>query len=452
MSGAEQAQMIATYLDAETLPLPFCPGCGHSTIVNALNEALVRLQPDPREVVLVSDIGCQGLSDQFFTTHAFHGLHGRSVTYASGIKLARPDLRVIVLIGDGGCGIGGHHLINAARRNMGLTVIVFNNMNFGMTGGEHSVTSPPGAVTATTLVGNLEQPLDICGTVALNGANFAARTTTFDKSLPDLIAQALQVEGFALVDVWELCTAYFAPHNQLKRDTLIETLDRLNLPTGIVHQAARPEYSRAYREAVAGALGQPVMGPEGIAAGQFSSGLDRRVACVIAGAAGQRIVSAAELFAQGAMLCGLWATQHNDYPVTVKTGHSVAEVVLSPERIRFMGAETPDLMLVLFAEGLRKERGRIAALPPQATVYIERGLLAEVGPLATQARVIAMDFGAAAQPKVSWTVTALAGILAREGLYPVEAMKTAALSTAYAEKTLGAIEAGARLDFALVKG
>ena len=127
------------------LPYPFCPGCGHSLILNSLNKALIQLQVDPEDIVIVSDIGCVGLSDKYFITNTFHGLHGRSVTYATGIKLANPELKVIVAMGDGGCGIGGHHLINAARRNIGVTVLVFNNFNYGMTGGEHSATTPTGA-------------------------------------------------------------------------------------------------------------------------------------------------------------------------------------------------------------------------------------------------------------------------------------------------------------------
>ena len=172
---------IQSYLDEETLPYHFCTGCGHGPILDQLDAALVELQLDPKEVVIVSDIGCSGLSDKYFSTNAFHGLHGRSLTYATGIKLANPDLKVIVLIGDGGCGIGGHHLINAARRNIGLTVLVFNNFNYGMTGGEHSVSTPVGANTITTRYGQLEQPMDICETVAVNGAGLAARTTSFDK-------------------------------------------------------------------------------------------------------------------------------------------------------------------------------------------------------------------------------------------------------------------------------
>ena len=154
---------------------PFCPGCGHGPILDALDRALVKRGVDPAEIVIVSDIGCSGLSDQYFKTSAFHGLHGRSITYATGIKLANPDLEVVVVMGDGGTGIGGAHLINAARRNVGITVIVMNNLNFGMTGGQHSTTTPAGAITTTTPLGNLESPLDICGTAGVNGAAMAYR-------------------------------------------------------------------------------------------------------------------------------------------------------------------------------------------------------------------------------------------------------------------------------------
>ena len=156
----------------------------------------MKLGLDPKRVVIVTDIGCQGLGDQYFATNAFHGLHGRSIAYATGIKLADPDLKVIVMMGDGGTGIGGAHLLNAARRNIGLTVLVFNNFNFGMTGGEHSVTTPPGGVTATTRAGNLERPLDVCATVAVNGAGFVWRGTAFDSDLADVIAEAVRSESF----------------------------------------------------------------------------------------------------------------------------------------------------------------------------------------------------------------------------------------------------------------
>ena len=228
---------------------PFCPGCGHGLILNQLNAALVKLGLDPTRVVIVTDIGCQGLGDQYFATHAFHGLHGRSIAYATGIKLADPDLKVIVIMGDGGTGIGGAHLLNAARRNIGLTVLVFNNFNFGMTGGEHSVTTPPGGVTATTRAGNVERPLDLCATVAVNGAGFVWRGTAFDRDLADIIAEAVRSESFALLDIWELCTAYYVPNNEFSRKSLEATRTALGMAAGVLHREERPEYARALRGA-----------------------------------------------------------------------------------------------------------------------------------------------------------------------------------------------------------
>ena len=246
----------ATYRNERSYP--FCPGCGHGLILNQLNRALVQLELDPKRVVIVSDIGCQGLGDQYFITNAFHGLHGRSIAYATGIKLADPDLKVIVLIGDGGTGIGGAHLLNAARRNVGLTVLVFNNFNFGMTGGEHSVTTPPGGITATTRGGNLERPLDLCATVAANGAGFAWRGTAFDRDLADVIADAMRSECFALLDIWELCTAYYVPNNEFSRTMLEETRETLGMKVGTVHREARPEYrARCVQRPVRSTPGSP---------------------------------------------------------------------------------------------------------------------------------------------------------------------------------------------------
>lgn len=131
-------------------PLVFCPGCSHEKVVHALDKALVNMGIDGSEVVIVSDIGCSGLFDTFFNTHALHGLHGRALTYAVGVKMARPDLKVIVTMGDGGLGIGGAHFISTIRKNIDLTLLVLNNFNYGMTGGQASSTSPQGAVLGSS--------------------------------------------------------------------------------------------------------------------------------------------------------------------------------------------------------------------------------------------------------------------------------------------------------------
>lgn len=369
---------LATYRN-ET-PYPFCPGCGHGSILDALNRALVELKVDPRKVVLVSDIGCSGLSDQYFATNAFHGLHGRSLTYATGIKLARPELTVVVILGDGGTGIGGAHLLNAARRNVGLTVLVFNNFNYGMTGGQHSATTPLGAVTSTTPGGNLERPLDLCATAAVNGAAYVWRGTSFDGDLAERIGEALRTPGFALLDVWELCTAFFVPANRASKRTLSELLERLDFDRGVLARREVAEYSAAYRQAHAaerrawevattGADSGADAALEGAIEPRFEAALDRRFHFVVAGSAGDRVRSAVRQLARAGVLSGLWASQRDDYPVTVKSGHSLAELILSPEPIDYTGIRRPDALLLLSEIGKKKAAGRLARMAEGGVVF-----------------------------------------------------------------------------------
>ncbi|MGC8875266.1 MAG: thiamine pyrophosphate-dependent enzyme, partial [Chloroflexia bacterium] len=401
----------------------------------------VRLQIDPRKVVIVSDIGCSGLSDQYFITNAFHGLHGRSVTYASGIKLANPDLKVIVIMGDGGAGIGGHHLINAARRNIGITVLLLDNFNFGMTGGQHSVTTPHGATTATTRLGNLEYPLDLCGIVAASGGAMVVRATAFDAELPDWIAQAIAGEGFAFFDIWELCTAYFVPSNRLTRRGLESAMAERGLSRGIVHREKRVEYSRAYRDLVAAQAGQSLLAAQPLPA-RYESRVQAKTHIVIAGAAGQKIRSTATTLGRAGVMAGLWATQRDDYPVTVQTGHSVSEVILSPEEIRYTGIPSPDVMLVLAPEGLKVSRRTVQRLGPGSRLYVRSDLL----PVETGAQVIPLDLAQAG--KKDQAMMALAALVKDTGLLPVEALREAVTlgqRAEVAQENLAALEAGLAL-------
>lgn len=436
-----------TYLDPTRQPYPFCPGCGHGMVLDKLNAALVRLQLAPRQVVIVSDIGCSGLSDQYFVVNAFHGLHGRSITYACGIKLANPELKVIVVMGDGGAGIGGHHLINAARRNIGITVLVLDNFNFGMTGGQHSVTTPHQAATATTRSGNLEYPLDLGGTVVAGGGAFVVRATAFDADLSDLLVQALSQEGFAFFDIWELCTAYFVANNRFNRRLLEAMFEERGLARGLIHRAERPEYSRAYREANAPLHGQAVLPPQAIPT-KYESHVMAKTHVVIAGAAGQKIRSAATNLGRAAMLAGLWVTQRDDYPVTVQTGHSVAEVILSPTEIHYTGIPSPDIVLILAAEGLRVVKKLLPRLGPETRLYVRADLL----PLETGATVIPLDPdkpGVQAGKK-ELAIMAIAAMLRDTGLLPPEALREAIVTGMKAEiarENLAAVDAaGALLD------
>jgi len=433
-----------TYMTEEMGPLPFCPGCGHHLLIKSLDQALVKLQPDPKSVVIVTDIGCIGLSDRYFTTNAFHGLHGRAITYACGLKLARPELTVIALKGDGGCGIGGTHLLNVARRNIGITLVVGNNFNYGMTGGQHSVTTPTGGLTSTTPWGNVEGPMDLCGTAVAAGAAWVCRSSMFEKDLVERMVQAIEQPGFAMLDVWELCTAYYSARNQLRKKELQDLLDAAGLKLGLLANKPRPEYSVRYREAYQ--AGKRVAKRKALIDEKYDNSVDRQTGIVIAGSAGQKIKSTATLFAKASMFSGLDATQKDDYPITVMTGHSLAEIIVSRERIDYTAIDAPDYFLVLSEDGLKRARARIEQLPETCTVYAEESLELPQ----TKARVVKFPLAGAAKKisKLSVAVVALGAMLQETRLFPAQAMATAISAfqkPKIAEINLRALEAGAEL-------
>ncbi len=417
-------------------PYPFCLGCGHGSVLDSLNEALVMMELDPAKVVIVSDIGCAGLSDQYFMTSAFHGLHGRSTTYATGVKLMRPDLDVVVIMGDGGTGIGGTHLINAARRNVGISVIVMNNFNFGMTGGQHSATTPEGSITATSPGGNLEQPLDICSTVGVNGAGYVYRGTSFDKELPQRMVDAIRHPGFALLDVWDLCTAYFVPMNKLGRKGMDTTMAELGLEAGVLYERNVAEYAETYREAASGlgARREPVT-----ISIDFDSELRAPMSIVAAGSAGTKVRSAVRLVGLAAIRSGLWATQRDDFPVTVKAGHSISQLVLSPEKIPPVGVAVPDVLALISEDGLKEVGGMLEAMGPDQLVVT----LPEFGSVETDARVEVIDSKSWDRrvPKVQFGLLLLSVAIVRTGMFPVEALRAAATGP-FETENLNAIEAG----------
>ncbi len=421
-------------------PYPFCPGCGHGTVLDHLDEALVRLGRDPRKVVIVSDIGCSGLSDQYFATSAFHGLHGRSITYASGIKLADPSLEVIVVMGDGGTGIGGTHLLNAARRNVGITVVVMNNLNFGMTGGQHSTTTPEGAITGTTPGGNLEHPLDICATVGVNGAAYVYRGTQFDAELTDRMVEAMQQPGFALLDVWELCTAYYVKANRFSRKAMEALMAELGLEPGVLYRREVAEYAAAYRAAHASDVADGASSAFRAVRVSDGTALDGPISIVVAGSAGGKVRSAARLVGEAAIRSGLWAVQRDDYPVTVQTGHSLAQLVLSPTEQPLVTVPAPDVVVLLTADGLRKAQSSLSAMSADGLVVT----VPELAEVQTAAQVVVVDPAGAPSRigKADLALVLLAATIARLRLLPLEALRAAAGAGSYAEANLAAVETG----------
>ena len=196
----------------------FCPGCGNVIVFDSIISAIGNLYDTIDDFVFLSGIGCAAwIPSPHIKADTIHTTHGRPITFATGVKLANPNLKVVVISGDGDlAGIGGNHLIHAARRNVEITVICVNNLVYGMTGGQLSPTTPEGAITSTTLRGNIEYPFDLSSLVTNAGASYVARWTTTDKiKLQKSIGKALKKgqKGFAFVEIISPCTTQFTRRN-----------------------------------------------------------------------------------------------------------------------------------------------------------------------------------------------------------------------------------------------
>ena len=256
---------LRRYLQVEAMPHVWCPGCGHGQVARALATALDRLALPLEQLVLVGGIGCSGRTPFYFKANALHTTHGRALAFATGLKLARPELTVITNMGDGDtAAIGGNHFIHACRRNIDLTAIVYNNGIYGMTGGQQAPTTPRGARSVTTPLGSIEPAFDIVQLALAAGATFVARSTTFDfDELPSLIVDAVRHPGFAVVEVLTQCPTYYGRLNELgdavamldyERDLTLpqHAMTKEGLagrrPLGVFRREVAPEYTAQYAE------------------------------------------------------------------------------------------------------------------------------------------------------------------------------------------------------------
>jgi 2-oxoglutarate ferredoxin oxidoreductase subunit beta len=199
---------------------PFCPGCGHGILMGLILRAIDELKMDMKKMVFVSGIGCAAwIPSPHYDGDTLHTLHGRALAFATGVKLYKPELCVMVVSGDGDLSsIGGNHLIHAARRNIDLKVICANNMIYGMTGGQVASTTPQGARTSTTGEGNPHRPFDLCRLVEAAGATFVARyAVTQPVALINAIKKSLLHVGFSFVEVLSPCPTQFGRRNQSDR-------------------------------------------------------------------------------------------------------------------------------------------------------------------------------------------------------------------------------------------
>lgn len=205
------------YLRMNKLPHIWCPGCGNGIVLKGLLRAIDSLKLDKNKTVVVSGIGCSSRASGYMDFNTLHTTHGRAITFATGIKMAKPELKVIVISGDGDAtAIGGNHFIHACRRNIDLTLILFNNSIYGMTGGQYSPSTPLGMMATTAPYGQIDPPFDISGLAVAAGASFVARTTTFHLlQMEKFMARGLTKQGFALIEVLTGCPVIFGRKNRM---------------------------------------------------------------------------------------------------------------------------------------------------------------------------------------------------------------------------------------------
>jgi len=263
---------VEQYLRMNRLPHIWCPGCGNGIVMKAILEAVHASGIDPEKTVFVSGIGCSSRATGYLNFDTLHTTHGRALAFATGVKLAKPELNVFVITGDGdGTAIGGNHLIHAARRNIDLNVILFNNNIYGMTGGQYSPLTPQGKTATTAPYGNLERAFDICSLVKGAGATYIGRGTIFHtKQLSELVQGAIANKGFSFVEAVTICPISYGRRNKLGgapqmikylKDTAVnvkaaQKLDADKLAgkfiIGELYKETVPEYTANYAELIAG--------------------------------------------------------------------------------------------------------------------------------------------------------------------------------------------------------
>ncbi len=254
---------VKDYIRQRFLPHMWCPGCGHGTVLNSLLRSVEQLGLSKNEIVMVSGIGCSSRISGYVDFHTLHTLHGRALAFATGVKLSKPELNVIVPMGDGDAlAIGGNHFIHACRRNIDMTAIVMNNRIYGMTGGQFSPMSGVGINATTAPYTNIDREFDVVEMALAAGATFVARSTVFHaKQTTDLINQAILHEGFSVVEVLSQCPTHFGRKNkQGAAADMMERYKDITVPVGskkkednpdliergIFMQKDAPEYCREY--------------------------------------------------------------------------------------------------------------------------------------------------------------------------------------------------------------
>ncbi len=264
------SELINKYFRMDKLPHIWCPGCGHGIIMRSVVEAIDNLGLDKDNVCIVSGIGCSSRAPGYMDFNTLHTTHGRALAFATGIKMANPKLDVIVLTGDGdSAAIGGNHLIHAARRNIDITTVVFNNNIYGMTGGQYSPTTPTNERGTTAPYGNIDKNFDLCKLAKSAGATYTARSTVYHaRMITNLVEKGIKNKGFSFIESISICPTYYGRKN--KKGTVVDMMNWLKNNTinykqlknkeeqtenekiviGELYKSNEPEYTEQYKKII----------------------------------------------------------------------------------------------------------------------------------------------------------------------------------------------------------
>lgn len=248
------SELINNYFRTNSLPHIWCPGCGNGIVTHSIVEAIDNLNLDRDKVCIVSGIGCSSRASGYLDFNTLHTTHGRALTFATGIKMANPNLEVIVITGDGDCSaIGGNHLIHASRRNIDITTIVYNNNIYGMTGGQYSPTTPKGDKGTTAPYGNIDTDFDLCNLTAGAGATYVGRATVFNpKLIVKLIENGIKNKGFSFIETVTTCPTYYGRKN--KKGSAVDMMRYLKDNSINIEEARKLEDSKIKDKIIVGEL------------------------------------------------------------------------------------------------------------------------------------------------------------------------------------------------------
>jgi 2-oxoglutarate ferredoxin oxidoreductase subunit beta len=357
---------LLPYLRGDQLPHTMCPGCGGGTVLNTFAKAVDEMDDlSVEDLLLVSGIGCSAwIPSPNFEADTLHTTHGRAVAFATGAKAGNPDRETVVLSGDGDlAGIGGNHLLHAARRNVDVTVVLVNNFTYGMTGGQVAPTTPHGSTTTTSPYGNPEDAIDISAVAKEAGAAFVARgATSRPHQLVETLKAGIEKEGFSLIEVYSQCPTVYGRRNELRSapemlEWMEEQIDAGEFEVGTLVDRDREEYVASMDDIAETARAEH--DPED-RQGAGRTGEDYMLR--IAGEGGQGVVVAGTILGEGAALDGRNVFKTEEYGSRARGGVAHSDLIVADDEIH--EAKVPegdaDVLVALTDEALADHRDVLA--------------------------------------------------------------------------------------------